>query len=176
MSNVCFNCDKELAESKSWVMLCDICYKKLVGQNEVEALTDEQIKKYYDQFLSYYYNAPCSGCPEGHSSFWRTICKSPEWKAWKATHPHYDFPECEELGIMSATHWIDFIAFVKNEVEVEVDVVLPHIPANDCSHCWGDCMNDPYTCGEYEKLKKYDADIRTAMKNYRLIKRGSNGN
>lgn len=78
----------------------------------MKKLTSEQIKKHYDQFLGHYYNSPCSGCPEGHASFWKTIIESPEWKAWEKVG-HYDFPECECLGIMSKGHWEDFVKFIK---------------------------------------------------------------
>lgn len=76
-------------------------------------LSGDFIKKHYDEFLRYYYNAPCSGCKEGHSSFWKTVTESDEWKAWVATNPKYDISECEELGIIGKQHFKDFIEFVK---------------------------------------------------------------
>lgn len=70
------------------------------------------IKKAMDEFLSFYYNTPCSGCPEGHASFWKTIIESPQWEAWKKVG-HYDFAECEELGVCSKKHFRDFLKFIK---------------------------------------------------------------
>jgi DNA-directed RNA polymerase subunit M/transcription elongation factor TFIIS len=75
----------------------------------------ELIKKNYDDFLNYYYNSPCSGCPEGHSSFWKTVIESPQWKAWVASRPNYDIPECEALGIISKEHFQDFLRFARSE-------------------------------------------------------------
>jgi len=69
------------------------------------------IEKHYDKLLGYYYNSPCAGCPEGQSSFWKTIIESKEWKEWIKV-AKYDIPECEELGIMSKRHWDDFVKFI----------------------------------------------------------------
>ena len=76
------------------------------------------LDKYYDDFLSYYYYQDCPGCPCGHSSFWRTIIRSKEWQKWKEyaqPRMRYDFTECEELGMMSAGHWKDFIKFTRRK-------------------------------------------------------------
>lgn len=78
-----------------------------------EKLTSLQIKRHLDEFLGYYYNAPCLGCPEGHASFWKTIIESPQWKEWKKVG-QYDFAECECLGAMGKKHFQDFIKFIKN--------------------------------------------------------------
>ena len=77
----------------------------------IEKRDKEAIKENYDEFLRYYYNAPCSGCPEGHASFHKTIIESPEWKAWSKV-AHYDIAECECLGICSEVHWRDFVKFI----------------------------------------------------------------
>ena len=42
-----------------------------------------EIEKHYDDFLHYYYNCPCKGCPEGHASMWKSIVESPQWKEWE---------------------------------------------------------------------------------------------
>ena len=69
-----------------------------------EPLSVEEIEKIikdnYDDFLSYYYNSPCSGCKEGHASMWKTIVESPQWKEWQKVG-QYDFAECNESGIIS---------------------------------------------------------------------------
>lgn len=93
-------------------MLNKEAYLDIAGKIMELWKSNEAIKENYDEFLRYYFNAPCSGCPEGHSSFWRTITRSPEWKAWTDTDPHYDIPECEELGIMGEQHWKDFVKFI----------------------------------------------------------------
>ena len=78
---------------------------------ESPEVKEEIIKKYYMDFLEYYYNSPCPGCPEGHESFWKTIIESDEWKEWSKIGQR-DFPECEELGIMSKGHWEEFKKFI----------------------------------------------------------------
>ena len=45
----------------------------------------------------------------------------------------------------------------------ELDKTLPPLPANNCQHCWGDCMDKPCTCEEYEILKKYHQDCIKAL-------------
>jgi hypothetical protein len=76
------------------------------------------IKNNWDEFLHAYYFQECGGCG-GHSSFWKTIIESPEWNKWRKyaweDKMIYDFPECEELGIMSSKHWQDFIKFTLNK-------------------------------------------------------------
>lgn len=60
------------------------------------------------------YLAPCSGCKDGHPSFWKTVVESPQWKAW-ATHAEkemlYDIPEVVQCGIISPRHFQDFLYF-----------------------------------------------------------------
>ncbi len=68
-----------------------------------------------DKCLYAHYNFPCKGCPEGHSSFWKSTIESPQWEAW-SKHANkkmlYDIAECEELGIISPKHFQDFLRFV----------------------------------------------------------------
>jgi hypothetical protein len=77
----------------------------------------ETIEKYWGNFLKEYWFQKCS-CG-GHSSFWRTVILSPEWKAWKKHNKNmnWDFDECEELGIMSQEHWEEFIKFIKYAIK-----------------------------------------------------------
>lgn len=81
-------------------------------------MNEKLIKDNYDDFLRYYYNCPCRGCPEGHPSFWKTIIESEEWKKWKeynfktSSHGNYDFSEDEELGILGKEHWKEFCKFI----------------------------------------------------------------
>jgi hypothetical protein len=70
-----------------------------------------------DDCLQAYYHQPCS-CPLGHPSIWKTVIESPQWKKW---HDYawpkmlYDFPEVEELGIISEGHFQEFIKFCKKQ-------------------------------------------------------------
>ena len=84
---------------------------------------EEQRKQYieamFDDFLHYYYCVPCNGCPEGHSSMWKTVIESPQWKLWQKEqqkNPLYDMSECEELGIMSKKHFQDFLKFINDGI------------------------------------------------------------
>ena len=69
-----------------------------------------------DECLMAYYNQPCKGCGS-HPSFWKTVIESSQWKKWRKyaweDKMLYDFPEVEELGIISAKHFQDFIKFIK---------------------------------------------------------------
>ena len=78
-----------------------------------------EINKNWNTFLNVYYHQPCIGCKNGHSSFWRTIIESREWKKWKkynfkkSLSGNWDFSENEELGILSEGHWKAFVKFLK---------------------------------------------------------------
>jgi len=57
----------------------------------------------------------CSGCGK-HDSMWKSLVSSPEWKKWyehASRKMLYDVDECQELGIMSAEHFKDFMKFCK---------------------------------------------------------------
>jgi len=70
----------------------------------------------------------CTGCPDGHSSFWRTIATSPEWQAWykeqqkrfhklsegKNVKEIYDINESQECGWLGKEHWASFVKFIKS--------------------------------------------------------------
>jgi hypothetical protein len=68
------------------------------------------------------YHSDCIGCKGGHSSFWETVTKSPQWKLWQeeqrkrfATEIKYgvwDIDECQECGWISQEHFQDFIKFI----------------------------------------------------------------
>ena len=75
------------------------------------------------------YFALCSGCKDGHSSFHRTIIRTPEWSAWekevsRRMNKHirnkskvftgcWDVDECREAGWISEGHIKDFLKFVR---------------------------------------------------------------
>jgi len=77
--------------------------------------------------ISHYFEE-CAGCPDGHSSFWKTVIESPQWQLWrkeqdirmgmlgKGELPEgvmcYDMAEVEEGGIISQKHFQDFIKFI----------------------------------------------------------------
>ena len=85
------------------------------------------VENNWDDFLREYWLQDCGGCPEGHSSFWRTVILSPQWKLWQEEQNKrmktgkivkgewnkscYDMPECEELGIISPKHFQEFLKF-----------------------------------------------------------------
>ena len=65
---------------------------------------------------------PCSGCKDGHSSFWKTIVESKEWKSWEKEQRRrfsteilegcFDVDECRECGYIGAEHWQEFVKFL----------------------------------------------------------------
>lgn len=74
------------------------------------------------------YWKPCGGCPNGHSSFWKTVIESPQWERWSKENdsrfskfarkekiiknkPFFDVLECESCGIVSAKHFQEFMKF-----------------------------------------------------------------
>ena len=73
--------------------------------------------------------SPCSGCEEGHPSFWKTVIESPQWKQWQREQHRrldegkikdgvYDMSEVEECGWISQKHFQDFINFIiKREIK-----------------------------------------------------------
>ena len=68
-----------------------------------------------DQCLYYWYNPPCSGCKEGHPSFWKTVTESPQWKLWQKEqmkNPSRDMAEVEGLGCISPEHFQEFLKFI----------------------------------------------------------------
>lgn len=77
----------------------------------------------YEEHICYF--SPCAGCPQGHSSFHKTIVESKEWQLWEKENEKrmnkkiikncFDYDECRELGIMSQKHWDAFIKFIKSK-------------------------------------------------------------
>jgi len=72
-------------------------------------------KRTFDYHTCYW--RTCKSCPEGHSSFHKTVVESPQWRAWdeyayNEKRMLYDLPEVEETGFISAKHFEDFIKFV----------------------------------------------------------------
>jgi len=82
------------------------------------------------------YWKPCIGCSDGHSSFWKTVIESPQWKEWEKEISHrvsehiknnseiyegcWDIDECQECGWISQGHFQDFIKFVKRQTAKEI--------------------------------------------------------
>ena len=67
-----------------------------------------------DDCLYASYKPKCTGCGH-HNSFWATVIESPQWKLWRKhaweDNMLYDFPEVEELGVISPEHFQAFIKF-----------------------------------------------------------------
>ena len=78
-------------------------------------------------FHLYNYWSPCKGCLEGHSSFWKTVIESPQWKLWQKEQRKrfgeftkgnrnvkaYDMLEVEECGFISQDHFQNFLKFIR---------------------------------------------------------------
>lgn len=84
-----------------------------------------KIEKYWDNFLRAYYCQKCEGCPDGHSSFWKTIIESKEWEEWKkynfkiSPYGNWDFSACEETGIMSKEQWKALVEWLKRSEKIK---------------------------------------------------------
>lgn len=92
-----------------------------------QQMEEEEQKRYW---------SPCEGCKDGHSSFWKTVTKSPQWKLWQKEQSRrvhllcldklpkdvriYDMPECEETGWISQGHFQEFVKFISAQREVEL--------------------------------------------------------
>ena len=73
------------------------------------------------------------GCP--HSSFWKTVVTSPQWKAWckevsRRMHEHtvkghekytgcWDVDECACCGWISQEHFQDFMKFSADQTKAQ---------------------------------------------------------
>ncbi len=87
------------------------------------------LKQYEEDLRKKFYWSACSGCSDGHPSYWKTVVESPQWKAWekevhKRVHDQlgkdrmegvYDIDECRECGFISAGHFQDFLKFIELE-------------------------------------------------------------
>ena len=54
---------------------------------------------------------PCSGCKDGHPSFWKTVVESKEWQDWEkvANKKGFDCDESRECGWFSPQHFRAFL-------------------------------------------------------------------
>ena len=78
--------------------------------------TEEKVEK--DRWCS-----DCAGCPEGHSSFWKTIVESEEWQKWEKEQNRlfssremekcFDYDESRETGWLGKEHWRSFVEFIR---------------------------------------------------------------
>lgn len=84
----------------------------------------------YEEHTCYF--VKCSGCPDGHSSFHKTVIESPQWKLWQEEQEKlmvkhykkkskiyaglYDIAECMERGLISQEHFQKFLRFIKNKI------------------------------------------------------------
>ena len=73
---------------------------------------------------TYRYFEQCGGCPEGHSSFWKTVIESPQWAKWEKEQVNrfhkteipgldrFDYDESRECGWISQKRFQEFLKFV----------------------------------------------------------------
>lgn len=94
------------------------------GLLEIGKYDEEMILSYIDAHFipkeeveKQLWERPCSGC-EHHDTFWKTVVQSPQWKEWyehASKNTLYDVDESQELGIISAKHFQDFMHFNLNK-------------------------------------------------------------
>jgi hypothetical protein len=83
-------------------------------RNEIDMKTIcPKCKTPYSEHSCYW--SPCSGCPDGHASFWKTIVESNEWREWEkiAYKKGFDSDESRECGLFSPRHFQAFIKFLR---------------------------------------------------------------
>ena len=112
--------------------------------------TDRLLKSFIRQHLTrlveqmdkerYWYF--CVGCPEGHSSFWKTVIESPQWKVWQTQqikNPTYDMSEVEECGWISPKHFQEFMKFTIERIMEEImpEEKIRRGTERDALHCNG---------------------------------------
>ena len=77
----------------------------------------EELKQESKEFR--YFWSPCEGCPEGHSSFWKTIIESKQWEEWIKSEEgrNFDTSESQECGWFSKNHFTAFIERIEKQAE-----------------------------------------------------------
>jgi hypothetical protein len=76
---------------------------------------DQALEVQADQLEKERYWVACAGCPEGHSSFWKTVVESEYWKQWTEyanKNQLYDVDECRECGWIGKSHFDAFIDYI----------------------------------------------------------------
>ncbi len=96
------------------------------GIPQIYATTKEAIKSFISDLLEQkekdrYWEA-CTGCKDGHPSFWKTVVESPEWQLWEKEQSRrfssqemddiFDVDECAECGHISPKHFSEFMKFI----------------------------------------------------------------
>lgn len=77
-----------------------------------------------------WWHSACSGCPNGHPSFWKTVIESPQWKEWArrpSTNANFDIAEVEECGWISQAHFQEFIHWT---IKSKLDKIVKDISYN----------------------------------------------
>lgn len=115
--------------------LCDSPEKDLPFVQAHEKFKQQflsDLKKVIEEAKEPFWWSACGGCPEGHSSFWKTVLESRQWQLWSIEQNRrmhlladrelpkelmvYDMPEVECGGIISQRHFQDFMKFIKEGV------------------------------------------------------------
>lgn len=117
----------ENKESKDCVVLAErvkeleaILFAKKMLIKTMVTERDEALTKWH----AHQKNVPCSGCKNGHDTFWKSVIESPQWVEWARTTRDFDTAECEGCGHISGRHFQAFLEFcssslVSNLVKVE---------------------------------------------------------
>lgn len=68
------------------------------------------------QWQAHQKNVPCSGCKNGHDTFWKSVIESAQWKAWCASGPTWDVDECTACGHISQAHFQAFLDWQRDKI------------------------------------------------------------
>lgn len=86
------------------------------GRKECTA-AKQQILDWHNKKVNEAYTAQNQGatcCKDKHQTFYGAVTSSPQWHHWRelqSKKPTRDMAEVEELGVMSDSHFQEFIAF-----------------------------------------------------------------
>jgi hypothetical protein len=121
-----------------------------------------------DKETSYKYWEKCSGCPEGHPSFWKTIVESPQWKEWYKENSRrmhlepigqcFDVDECQECGWFSQHHFQEFMDFTtfqtREHTPMGISQWLNHGIKYEYAKFWSEKEREKVLAEVREKIKK----------------------
>ena len=105
--------------------LCINCHKKTYSYGNTRLHKESRVcwldgyTKASEKCEKDRYWSSCSGCKDGHPSWWMSLSRTPEWEAWAeyntGKNMRYDIPEVEECGWMSVSHAKDWLKFVRTK-------------------------------------------------------------
>jgi hypothetical protein len=120
---------------------------------EHQKATEERVKK--ERWIG-----KCSGCSDGHPSFWKTIVESKEWKDWEKEqieNPQFDIDESRVCGWLGEKHRNAFFNFICKSAEERVKREI----IEKIKEMW----NYPCNCSRRQELCNHNYDLMESIIN-----------